>query len=117
MSADEENARKVYEGLRKVEEILSQSEFIIPGANSLTEADIRLFTTMLRFDPVYFGHFKCNLLAVRDCPNTLRWLRQIAAMPGVKETINMTHIKRHYYMSHKQINPNQIVPLSDGPTL
>lgn len=116
-SVDEENARKVHEGLRKVEGILSQNEFIIPGAASLTEADIRLFTTILRFDPVYFGHFKCNLLAVRDCPNTLRWLKQIAALPGVKETINMTHIKRHYYMSHKQINPNQIVPLSDGPAL
>lgn len=89
---DEENAQKVHQGLAKVEKVLAHSSFIIPDA-PLTEADIRLYTTILRFDPVYFGHFKCNLLAVENCPNTLRWLRQISALPGVKETINMTHIK------------------------
>lgn len=89
---DEENAKKVCEGLKRVEGILAKSEFIVPGA-PLTEADIRLYTTILRFDPVYFGHFKCNLLAVKDCPNILRWLRQVTATPGVKETINMDHIK------------------------
>lgn len=112
---DEENAKKTAEGLRHVEGILAKQPFI--AGDHLTEADVRLFTTILRWDPVYFGHFKCNLLAVTDCPATLKWLRTIANMPGVKETINMEHIKKHYYMSHKQINPNQIVPLSDGPKL
>lgn len=91
-SLDEENAKKVAEGLGKVETILAKNEFIIPGA-PMTEADIRLYTTILRFDPVYFGHFKCNLLAVKDCPNILRWLRQISRIPEVRETINLDHIK------------------------
>jgi glutathionyl-hydroquinone reductase len=78
--------------LLRVEEILAKNEFIIVG-EKLTEADVRLFTTILRFDPVYFGHFKCNLLAIKDCPNTLRWLRMMANLPGIHETINMTHIK------------------------
>lgn len=92
MSVDEENAKKVAEGLRRAEAILAKNEFIIPGA-SMTEADIRLYTTILRFDPVYFGHFKCNLLAVRDCPNILRWLRQLSRISEVRETINLDHIK------------------------
>lgn len=88
---DEKNAKLVWEGLQRVEAILGRSSFLT--GNSLTEADIRLYTTILRFDPVYFGHFKCNLLAVRDCPNILRWLREVTAIEGVKETINMEHIK------------------------
>ena len=70
-----------------------------------------------RFDPVYVGHFKCNLKTVRDFPFLFRWLKNVYNYPGIKETINMEHIKKHYYMSHKQINPNQIVPLSNGPDL
>ena len=70
-----------------------------------------------RFDPVYFGHFKCNLVAVRDCPAVLAWLRRVYNHPGVADTVNMEHIKKHYYMSHKHINPTQIVPLSDGPDM
>lgn len=79
------------EGLQRVEAMLGKDEFM--AGNSLTEADIRLYTTILRFDPVYFGHFKCNLLAIRDCPNILRWLRKVTAIKGVRETINMEHIK------------------------
>lgn len=91
-SLDAENAKKVFEALKRVEDVLSKQKYIVAG-DRLTEADIRLFTTILRFDPVYFGHFKCNLLSVSDCPNVLRWLRMIANLPGVKETINMEHIK------------------------
>jgi putative glutathione S-transferase len=109
----EKNANLVFEAQKRIEEILKKQQFIC--GDVMTEADVRLFTTLIRFDPVYVGHFKCNLLAVKDCPNTLAWLSRMVAVPGIKETINMTHIKRHYYMSHKQINPTGIVPLSDGP--
>lgn len=88
---DEKNAKLVYEALKKVEAILSKQKCMV--GDELTEADIRLFTTILRFDPVYFGHFKCNLLAVRECPNILRWMKMIVAIPGIKSTINMDHIK------------------------
>ncbi len=108
-----ENARLVHQTQLRIEEVLSKQPYIC--GNVLTEADIRLFTTMIRFDPVYFGHFKCNLLSVRDSPATLKWLQRMVDTPGVKGTINMEHIKKHYYMSHKQINPTQVVPLSNGP--
>lgn len=107
------NAKLVFESQQRVEAILGQSKFVC--GDVLTEADIRLFTTMVRFDPVYFGHFKCNMLAVRNSPNTLDWLKRMVAVPGIKATINMEHIKKHYYMSHKQINPTGVVPLSNGP--
>ena len=107
----ETNARLVYDSLLRVEEILSKSSFLV--GPSLTEADIRLFTTIIRFDAVYFGHFKCNLLAVKDCPNIVKWMNKILEIEGIKETVNMDHIKKHYYMSHITINPTQIVPL--GP--
>lgn len=109
----EKNANLVFEAQKRIEEIFGKQKFIC--GDGMTEADIRLFTTMIRFDPVYVGHFKCNMLTVKDSPNTLAWLNRMVAVPGIKETINMTHIKRHYYMSHKQINPTGIVPLSDGP--
>ncbi|QUS37032.1 glutathione S-transferase family protein [Falsirhodobacter algicola] len=77
---------------------------------TLTEADIRLVTTLVRFDPVYHGHFKCNLHRLSDLPNLSRFLREFEALPGVAETINIDHIKRHYYQSQRQINPTGIVP-------
>jgi putative glutathione S-transferase len=76
----------------------------------LTEADIRLFTTIIRFDAVYFGHFKCNLRRIADYPNLSNWLREIYQWPGIAETVDFTHIKHHYYGSHKTINPTGIVP-------
>jgi glutathionyl-hydroquinone reductase len=79
----------------------------------LTEADIRLFTTLVRFDPVYVGHFKCNKRRIADYPNLSNYLRDLYALPGVAPTVNLTHIKRHYYESHPTINPTRIVPL--GP--
>ncbi|MCK0209374.1 glutathione S-transferase family protein [Starkeya koreensis] len=80
---------------------------------TLTEADIRLFTTLIRFDPVYVGHFKCNIRRIADYPNLARFVKALYRLPGVKGTVNLTHIKRHYYESHKTINPTGIVPV--GP--
>lgn len=81
----------------------------------LTEADIRLFTTLVRFDAVYHGHFKCNLRRIEDYPNLSGWLRELYQRPGIGETVDFEHIKGHYYASHRTINPTGIVPL--GPRL
>jgi putative glutathione S-transferase len=82
---------------------------------SFTEADVRLFTTLVRFDAVYYSHFKCNLRRLVDYPNLWRHTRRVYALPGVAKTVDMKHIKEHYYRSMKQINPTQIVP--KGPLL
>ncbi|HXT16383.1 MAG TPA: glutathione S-transferase family protein [Gemmatimonadaceae bacterium] len=81
----------------------------------LTEADIRLFTTLVRFDAVYVGHFKCNIRRLIDYPNLWDYARFLYQQPGFRETVNFDHIKRHYYMTHDQINPNRIVP--KGPVV
>lgn len=81
----------------------------------LTEADIRLFTTLVRFDPVYHGHFKCNRQRIADYPNLWNYLRELYQWPGIRETVDFDHIKRHYYYSHPTINPTRIVPV--GPAL
>ncbi len=78
--------------------------------NRLTEADIRLFTTLVRFDAVYYGHFKCNLFRLVDYPNLWNYARDLYSRPGFGETVNFDHIKRHYYMTHRNINPTGIVP-------
>jgi len=79
------------------------------------ESDWRLFVTLVRFDAVYYGHFKCNLRRIVDYPNLSGYLRDLYQIPGVAATVNFDHIKRHYYMTHEQINPTRIVPL--GPIL
>jgi putative glutathione S-transferase len=76
----------------------------------LTEADVRLFTTLIRFDAVYYSHFKCNLRRIADYPNLSNWLREMYQWPGVAETVDFEHIKGHYYASHRTINPTGIVP-------
>lgn len=81
----------------------------------LTEADIRLFVTLVRFDAVYVGHFKCNQRRIADYPALSGYLRDLYAHAGVAETVNFDHIKRHYYMTHPSINPTRIVPV--GPEL
>jgi putative glutathione S-transferase len=81
----------------------------------LTEADWRLFVTLLRFDYVYVGHFKCNLRRIADYPCLSNYLRELYQMPGISETCNFRHIKEHYYGSHKSINPTRIVP--KGPEM
>jgi glutathionyl-hydroquinone reductase len=91
-----------------LEERLAGQRFLV-GAG-VTEADIRLFTTLVRFDAVYVGHFKCNLRRLVDYPNLWAYARDLYARPGFGETVNFDHIKRHYYMTHDQLNPSRIVP-------
>jgi putative glutathione S-transferase len=81
----------------------------------ITEADWCLFTTLVRFDPVYVGHFKCNLRRIVDYPNIWNYLKELYQVPGVAETCNFDHIKKHYYQSHSGINPTRIVPM--GPVI
>jgi len=80
-----------------------------------TEADWRLFTTLIRFDAVYVGHFKCNIRTIESYPNLSAYVRDLYQMPGISETVNFDHIKRHYYSSHTMINPTTVVPL--GPNI
>lgn len=109
----EEAVTRLFEALDSLEARLSAHRWLVGGR--LTEADIRLFTTLLRFDPVYHGHFKCNLRPLRDYPALCGYTSEIARLPGVAATIEMTHIKRHYYESQRSINPTGIVP--KGPVL
>ncbi|WP_169569256.1 glutathione S-transferase family protein [Sneathiella limimaris] len=112
-SAYEEAVTSLFETLDWLEDKLSAGRYLL--GDRLTEADWRLFTTLLRFDPVYHGHFKCNLRRIVDYPNLYNYLKELYQIPGVQETVNMSHIKSHYYGSHAQINPTGIVPL--GPDL
>jgi putative glutathione S-transferase len=111
--AYEEGFRAVFAALDWIEERLSRQRFLA-GAR-LTEADWRLFTTLLRFDAVYYSHFKCNLRRIADYPNLSNYRLDIYQVPGIADTVNMDHIKRHYYMSMMAINPTRIVPLGPEP--
>ncbi|MDN4544221.1 glutathione S-transferase family protein [Pseudomonas sp. C32] len=106
--AYEEAFDDVFAELDHLEQILSANRYL--AGEYLTEADIRLFTTLIRFDAVYYGHFKCNLRRIADYPNLSNWLREIYQWPGVAETVDFTHIKNHYYASHRTINPTGVVP-------
>jgi putative glutathione S-transferase len=112
-AAYESAARRLFHALDTLEERLSRTRYVI--GSTLTEADWRLFNTLIRFDAVYHGHFKCNLRHIEDYPNLSGYLRDLYQTPGIAETVDLDHIKRHYYMSHEHINPNRIVPL--GPLL
>ncbi|KAG0335599.1 S-glutathionyl-(chloro)hydroquinone reductase [Podila horticola] len=115
-AAYENHVYPLFNSLDRVEEILSKSDYLV--GNTLTEADIRLWTTIIRFDPVYHGHFKCNIKSIeKDYPNILKHARRIYQLPKVAETVDMYHIKHHYYASHLQINPTGIVPAGTGPNL
>ncbi len=103
----------LFDSLDWLEERLSRQRYLV--GDRLTEADWRLFTTLVRFDPVYVGHFKCNLRRLVDYPNLWAYTRELYQMPGVAETVHIEHIKRHYYGSHGTINPTGIVP--KGPVL
>jgi putative glutathione S-transferase len=111
--AYEEAVVPLFESLDWLDGILATRRFLT-GAR-LTEADIRLFTTLIRFDAVYVGHFKCNLRRIADYPNLAAYTRDIYQLPGVAGTVNFAHIKGHYYESHPSVNPTGIVPL--GPVL
>jgi len=104
---------RLFSALDRVEGELGRRAWL--AGEQPTEADWRLFTTLVRFDAVYFGHFKCNRNRIEDFPNLSRFLQTLYRVPGIAATVNMDHIKRHYYMSHTQINPTRIVPA--GPRL
>lgn len=103
----------LFDALERVEGILSENRYLV--GDHLTEADWRLFTTLIRFDAVYHGHFKTNLKRIEDFPNISNYLRELYQHSGVAETVNMKHIKAHYYYSHDTINPTRVVP--KGPAL
>ena len=107
-AAYEEAITPLFNTLDWLEDILSRKRYLT-GAQ-ITEADWRLFTTLIRFDPVYIGHFKCNIRRIADYPNLSNYLRDLYQQPGIARTVNMEHIKRHYYESHTSINPSRIVP-------
>jgi glutathionyl-hydroquinone reductase len=112
-AAYEEAARKVFATLDQLEARLSRQRYLV--GRQITEADWRLFTTLVRFDAVYYSHFKCNLRRIIDYPNLWNYLRELYQVPGVAETVNLDHIKRHYYGSHRNVNPTGIVPI--GPLI
>lgn len=111
-SAYEEAVTELFEALDHWETVLGQQRYLC--GNQLTEADLCLFTTLFRFDAVYYVHFKCNLRRIVDYPNLWGYLRDLYQHPGVRETCNLQHIKQHYYKSHPKVNPTRIVPLGPG---
>ena len=112
-SVYEEELDRLFNALDQVEEMLEQNTYLL--GSEMLECDLRLFPTLLRFDPVYVGHFKCNKKRIIDYPNINRYLQSIKSNSKIKPTINIDHIKTHYYGSHPTINPNGIIPT--GPEL
>ena len=112
-TAYEEAVTELFTALDYWEDILAKQTYLC--GDSLTEADICMFTTLFRFDPVYYVHFKCNLRHIWEYPNLWNYLKRIYHYPEVKDTCNLEHIKLHYYQSHPQINPSGIVP--HGPLI
>ena len=111
--AYEEAFADVFSALDEMENRLGSTRYLT--GEGITEADWRLFATLVRFDPVYFGHFKCNLRRIADYPNLSNYTRDLYQVPGVAETVSLHHIKQHYYASHETINPTRIVPV--GPEI
>ena len=112
-AAYDEAVGPLFDTLDWLKRRLADRRFLV--GDNLTGADIRLFTTLVRFDAVYVGHFKCNIRRLADYPSLSAYTRDIYQWPGVAETVNIEHSKRHYYESHRSINPSGIVPV--GPTL
>ena len=111
--AYEEAVLELFEALDKIEDRLQDKRYLT--GDTITEADWRLFSTLIRFDAVYVGHFKCNIRRIIDYPNLWGYLRDLYQVPGIADTVNMDHIKTHYYGSHATINPTGIIPV--GPAL
>lgn len=109
----ERSCRKLFAALDELEQRLARSRYLF--GKHIVEVDWRLFCTLVRFDVVYHGHFKCNIRRIVDYPNLQGYLMDLYQQPGIAETVNFDHIKRHYYMTHTEINPTRIVPL--GPAL
>jgi putative glutathione S-transferase len=112
-AAYEEAFRNLFDTLDGIEETLGRQRYLV--ANDITEADWRLFCTLIRFDAVYYSHFKCNWRHIDEYPNLSNYLRDLYQVPGVAETVSLDQIKRHYYGSQRQVNPTGIVPV--GPQL
>uniref|UniRef100_E6Q2U1 S-transferase n=1 Tax=mine drainage metagenome TaxID=410659 RepID=E6Q2U1_9ZZZZ len=112
-SAYEEAAHALFAMLDRLDERLATRRYLF--GDRPVETDWRLFVTLIRFDAVYVGHFKCNLRRIADYPQLSGYLRDLYQIPGIAETVNFDHIKRHYYMTHDDINPTRIVPI--GPLL
>ncbi|EMS60101.1 hypothetical protein TRIUR3_07798 [Triticum urartu] len=109
----DEAVTRLYEALDKCEEILGKQRYMC--GNQLTEADVRLFVTLIRFDEVYAVHFKCNKKLLREYPNLFNYTKDMYQIPGISSTVNMEHIRKHYYGSHPSINPYGIIP--QGPNI
>jgi glutathionyl-hydroquinone reductase len=112
-AAYEHAYQRLFDALDRIEALLADNRYLVGPA--ATEADWRLFTTLVRFDAVYVGHFKCNRNRIDDFPQLSRYLQQLYWVAEVTPTVNIEHIKRHYYLSHPHINPSGIVPV--GPRL
>lgn len=104
---------ELFEALDQIDDLLATKRYLTGG--EITEADWRLFVTLIRFDAVYVGHFKCNQRRIADYDNLAGYLRDLYQQPGIADTVNIDHIKRHYYMTHPKINPTGVVPM--GPVL
>jgi glutathionyl-hydroquinone reductase len=109
----EKAARELFAALDELDQHLRKQRYLF--GNRIVEADWRLFCTLIRFDAVYYVHFKCNLRRIKDYPNLHGYLLDLYQQPGIAETVNIDHIKRHYYFTHNDINPHRIVPI--GPEL
>jgi len=109
--AYEKSVLRLFESLDALEDRLSGSRYLF--GDRIVETDWRLFVTLIRFDAVYHGHFKCNIRRIVDYPNLFGYVKELYQQEGIAETVNFDHIKRHYYMTHEDINPTRIVPL--GP--
>jgi len=112
-AAYEEAVTALFAELDRLDALLAGQRYLI--GDRITEADWRLFTTLVRFDPVYVGHFKCNIRRIADYPNLFPYARELYQMQGIAETVHFDHIKTHYYASHETINPTGIVPM--GPEI
>lgn len=111
--AYDKSCKALFATLDRLDARLGEQRYLV--GNRITEADWRLFTTLVRFDVVYYGHFKANLRRISDYPNLSNYLRDLYQQPGIAETVRFDHIKRHYYYSHATVNPTRIVPL--GPEI
>ena len=112
-TAYEQAFRNLFDTLEELEQVLSRRRYL--AGNTITEADWRLFCTLIRFDAVYYSHFKCNWRHIYEYPNLSNYLRDLYQVPGVAETVSIEQIKRHYYGSQRHVNPTGIVPV--GPQL
>ncbi len=113
--AYEDGVQGLFHALDTLEARLTHRRYLF--GDRLVETDVRLFVTLIRFDAVYHGHFKCNLRRIVDYPNLFAYLKDLYQHPGISETVNFDHIKRHYYITHDDINPTRIVPLGPNQDL